>query len=152
MTIEAIERIPVVVRNADNAVLHRRPFKDVVATLLSQKAWAVASYDPPIVAHSPTMHIEVPREVMLRDYVYRPYVERAVTTREKVLRRDKHTCAYCGDHADTWDHVMPVSRGGLNTWDNTVAACRGCNGVKANRTPEEAGMRLLWEPYRPAWA
>lgn len=153
MVIEAIDRIPVVVRNADNAVLHRRPFKDIVGNLLDNKAWVVARFDPPIMAHSATMAIEVPREVMLRDYVYRPYVERAYTTREKVLRRDKHTCAYCGRaQADTWDHVMPASRGGLNTWENCVAACGPCNWAKADRTPEEAGIRLLWEPYRPTWA
>ena len=148
----AIDRIPVVVRNADNRVLHRRPFRDIVTHLIDDKAWIVASYDPPIIAHSVTAEIEVPREVILRDYVYRPYVERDHTSREKVLRRDKSVCAYCGGRADTWDHGMPQSRGGGNTWFNCVAACGPCNWSKGDQTPEEAGMRLLWEPYRPAWA
>lgn len=152
MMIQAIERIPVVVRNADNAVLHRRPFKDVVTHLLAQKVWVVASYDPPIIARGVSIQIEVPREVILRDYVYRPYVERDYVSRRKVLDRDKHQCAYCGCHAETWDHLLPQSRGGQNTWFNLVAACGPCNWAKADRTPEEAGMRLLWEPYRPAWA
>ncbi|MFT4087895.1 MAG: HNH endonuclease [Gordonia sp. (in: high G+C Gram-positive bacteria)] len=144
--------IPVVVRNADNAVLHRRPFRDVVGNLLSQKMWVVESFDPPIIAHAVSMAIEVPREVILAEYVYRPYVEQDRATREKVLRRDRYRCAYCGGHADTWDHVHPQSRGGGNTWFNCVAACGPCNWGKADRTPEEAGLRLLWEPYRPAWA
>ncbi|HVK28844.1 MAG TPA: HNH endonuclease, partial [Nocardioides sp.] len=44
------------------------------------------------------------------------------------------------------------SRGGTWTWLNTVAACSPCNGRKANRTPLEAGMRLLVDPYVPTRA
>lgn len=70
-------------------------------------------------------------------------------TRGRLLARDKHTCAYCGAKAGTVDHVFPESRGGGKTWLNTVAACKPCNNVKANRTPDEAGMRLRFEPYEP---
>ena len=47
--------------------------------------------------------------------------------------------------ADTVDHLLPQSRGGTNTWLNTVAACTRCNNLKANRTPPEAGMRLAFD-------
>ncbi|MDF1488731.1 HNH endonuclease [Tessaracoccus caeni] len=67
-------------------------------------------------------------------------------SRLDVLRRDGWTCAYCGDYANTVDHVLPDSRGGGWTWGNLVAACGGCNEFKAARTPEEAGMKLLWDP------
>lgn len=67
-------------------------------------------------------------------------------SRLKVLRRDGWTCAYCGQYARTVDHVFPESRGGAWTWGNLVAACNPCNETKAARTPEEAGMRLLWDP------
>jgi hypothetical protein len=67
--------------------------------------------------------------------------------------RDRFLCAYCGhqfkDHRLTIDHVMPRSRGGKNTWVNTVSACKPCNVRKADRTPEEAGMHLLYVPYAP---
>ena len=56
-----------------------------------------------------------------------------------MLRRDLHTCAYCSGPADTVDHLLPQSRGGLNTWLNTVAACTRCNNLKANRTPARPG-------------
>lgn len=81
-------------------------------------------------------------------WMYRP----AGYSRIGVLKRDGHRCAYCGAHATTVDHLLPASRGGRWTWLNTVAACRGCNGRKANRTPEEAGMRLLLVPYAPTRA
>ncbi|HET9517230.1 MAG TPA: HNH endonuclease, partial [Actinoplanes sp.] len=69
-----------------------------------------------------------------------------------VLARDRRTCAYCGGHATTIDHVLPRSRGGANSWTNTVAACERCNGRKGDRTPAEAGLRMRTEPKAPSWA
>lgn len=74
------------------------------------------------------------------------YAERMV-----LYARDRHLCAYCGDvfhwRQLTIDHVHPKSRGGKNTWVNTVTACKPCNLRKGNRTPEEARMHLLYVPY-----
>jgi 5-methylcytosine-specific restriction endonuclease McrA len=50
------------------------------------------------------------------------------------------------------DHVLPRSRGGRNTWLNTVAACGGCNQRKGDRTPAEARMPLRFTPRVPSWA
>lgn len=70
---------------------------------------------------------------------------------EALIRRDHGQCAYCGQPgADTMDHVLPRSRGGLTGWENAVLACGSCNGFKADRTPEEAGMPLLWQPFVPS--
>jgi hypothetical protein len=70
-----------------------------------------------------------------------------------LFRRDDHRCLYCGGRfrrADlTRDHVLPVSRGGRDRWENVVAACRRCNWQKDNQTPEEANMPLLAVPFRP---
>ena len=72
----------------------------------------------------------------------------------KLLRRDRHTCAYCGlVHAERelqCEHIVPASRGGGWHWMNLVTACAACNGRKANRTPEEAGMPLVYLPYVPS--
>jgi 5-methylcytosine-specific restriction endonuclease McrA len=72
-----------------------------------------------------------------------------VASMTAVLRRDKNTCGYCGDFATTVDHVLPRSRGGPNSWANLIAACLTCNQLKADATPEEAGMALLWQPRVP---
>ncbi len=69
-----------------------------------------------------------------------------------VLRRDGYTCAFCTKKASTIDHVLPRSKGGLNTWKNTVAACSPCNNKKRDRTPEEAGMPLMFAPKVPQWS
>ncbi|MEK8032526.1 HNH endonuclease [Ideonella sp. DXS29W] len=72
----------------------------------------------------------------------------------KLFRRDRHTCAYCGQRFHERDlqceHIVPESRGGGWTWMNLVTACGACNGRKAARTPEEAGMPLLYLPYVPS--
>src|SRR5262249_10241167 len=80
----------------------------------------------------------------------------AVTfSRRNVARRDHHTCQYCGaqpgGEAITIDHVIPRSQGGPTSWTNCVAACNACNAGKADRTPEQAGMRLRPRPNRPEW-
>ena len=75
-------------------------------------------------------------------------------TNDALFRRDKFTCLYCGEsyapHGLTRDHVKPSSRGGADTWENVVTACRACNLVKADKTPEEAGMPLLALPFAPS--
>lgn len=74
----------------------------------------------------------------------------AAYSRNGVIRRDKGRCAYCGQTgADTMDHVLPRSRGGATGWSNAVAAHRECNRAKGDRTPGEAGMPLLWRPWKP---
>jgi len=74
-------------------------------------------------------------------------------TNEGLFARDRHICLYCGERFAarqlSRDHVIPQSCGGPDTWDNTVSACKGCNGSKGARTPEEAGMPLLALPYAP---
>jgi hypothetical protein len=75
-------------------------------------------------------------------------------SKDKLLRRDRMTCAYCGQHFNERDlqceHILPESRGGAWSWMNLVTACAWCNGRKADRTPEEARMPLLYLPYVPS--
>jgi 5-methylcytosine-specific restriction endonuclease McrA len=75
---------------------------------------------------------------------------------QTLFRRDAYLCLYCGGRftytALSRDHVTPFSRGGKDTWNNVVTACRRCNNAKAWRTPEQAGMQLLAVPFTPTYA
>lgn len=83
-----------------------------------------------------------------------PFDHVPAITNLKLFARDRRVCAYCGDRFRpqelSREHVIPVSRGGRDAWTNLVTACRRCNARKGSRTPEEAGMRLVYLPYVPS--
>ncbi len=76
-------------------------------------------------------------------------------TNTALFARDSQLCMYCGQqfprHALTRDHVLPLSKGGGDHWQNVVTACLHCNVKKGSRTPQQAAMPLLAVPYRPSW-
>ena len=103
---------------------------------------------------TPRARLRVPEIVCLAHYDRLPAT--AVTfSRRNVAKRDHHTCQYCGAQPGweeiTIDHVVPRSQGGASNWSNCVAACVACNARKADRTPEQAGMKLRKRPTRPEW-
>lgn len=71
-----------------------------------------------------------------------------------LFSRDRNLCCYCGSQKTasqlSRDHISPLARGGTNTWMNVVTACLRCNHVKGCRTPQEAGMSMLYVPYVPS--
>jgi 5-methylcytosine-specific restriction endonuclease McrA len=91
----------------------------------------------------------VPSVIRLLEYRRVPRRTRTLS-RKGILARDQHTCQYCMDPQPatrlTLDHIIPRSRGGANAWENLVASCFACNNLKADRTPEEAGMPLGRRP------
>jgi 5-methylcytosine-specific restriction endonuclease McrA len=99
---------------------------------------------------SVSMTMPFPSIVRLGIYVRVPY-KKIILSRKNILRRDNHKCQYCGrsDLTLTVDHVVPVSRGGEDTWENLVCACVHCNNKKGFRTPDEAIMPLRRRPMRP---
>ena len=119
-----------------------------VVLVLEDKA-VVEQAHPSLRLRSVSMDLPVPQVIRLCRYVKVPFRQRAPWSRRGVLVRDRHRCAYCGRRATTVDHLVPRSRGGKDTWLNTVAACAADNQRKADRTPEQAGMALLSEPFEP---
>lgn len=99
-----------------------------------------------------------PRALELVRYVFAKWLyslpgkPRVNYSKDRLRRRDADTCMYCGKPGDTVDHVVPRCQGGTNAWTNVVIACLSCNGHKAGRTPEQARMKLLREPFAPAYA
>ena len=141
--------LTVEVYNADYRVLSRIPWQEAVRLILRGAVYVIDVHSPAVHVHSPSLAIELPVSVALREYVHIPYKPDSQVTRAGVLHRDRHICTYCGGRAETVDHVLPRSRGGGDTWFNLVAACRPCNGLKGDRTPREAGMTMFREPFEP---
>jgi 5-methylcytosine-specific restriction endonuclease McrA len=134
--------------NASYEPLGKVSFKHAVRMLFREVAIVEEGHHDRMIGPHPW-----PRVIRLVRYVAATWMYRpAGYTRTGVLKRDRHRCAYCGRKATTIDHVLPASRGGGWSWLNTVAACGPCNARKGNRTPEEAGMRLLLRPHAPTRA
>jgi 5-methylcytosine-specific restriction endonuclease McrA len=120
--------------------------------VLAEKADIVE--DDGRVIRSASLTVPSPSVIRLRYMVKVPFVRRSALSRRAVFARDDYRCQYCGNRADSIDHVLPRSRGGPHTWENVAAACRPCNLNKRDRTPDEAGMRLLRPcraPRATAW-
>lgn len=53
--------------------------------------------------------------------------------RERILIRDSYLCQYCGNDANTVDHIIPITKGGTDEEFNLTSACNACNSRKGNR-------------------
>lgn len=138
----------VLVLNADLGPLHRVSLRHAIRMLCRRVAEV----------HEAEDHIRIgpyprPRVVRLVSYVVTKwrYTAGPAWSRPGVLVRDGRRCGYCAAGATTVDHIRPRSRGGGNTWKNTVACCDTCNQRKGSRTPTEAGMVLQVRPAVPTW-
>ena len=99
-----------------------------------------------------SQQVVVPTVLILRGYD-RMLMQEMKFNRQNLLERDDFRCQYCGKNFPVkdlnMDHVVPRDRGGGTSWENVVISCIKCNSKKSNRSPKEAGMRLLKEPKRP---
>ena len=104
--------------------------------------------------HTVSFRIRVPRVILLVMFDRMPKKE-VKFTRHNIFERDRNTCQYCGQIFDrkdlNLDHVVPRDRGGPTSWENIVCSCIRCNTLKANHTPQEAGLKLVRKPKRPKW-
>ena len=116
--------------------------------------------------------IRMPLVVMLmKHFGYKAKTERIPFSYGAIYKRDGNICQYwheytldedgnptpckpykylCSSEDRTIDHVTPKSKEGLDNFENTVCCCRYCNErIKKNRTPEDAGLRLIRKPFVP---
>jgi len=149
------------VLNASYEPLHAIDAKDGMIHILAGRAKLYQAH-PEHKFRTVKDEYPVPVVIVLNRYVpqKRKWRDKAKLNKHALYVRDNYTCGYCGRHVSefkgkerlTKDHVVPRDLGGKSTWENLVTACSTCNGRKGNRTPEQAGMRLLWEPVRPPQA
>jgi 5-methylcytosine-specific restriction endonuclease McrA len=99
--------------------------------------------------HAERLEVEVPSVVRLRAVVRTDRCRELRISRRGVFARDSHSCQYCGDRAETLDHVVPRSRGGSHSWENVVAACRPCNVRKADQLLPDTRLVLRRPPAPP---
>ena len=140
----------VMVANATYEIISRTSVARAINLVIKGDA-VVEESDPFRRVRHKNGHFPWPKLIRLLRFIKVPFLYGPQPwSKHGVLKRDRHTCGYCGKFGDTVDHVMPTSRGGHpRDWLNTVAACVKCNGKKSNKTPKEAGMKLRVTPYVP---
>jgi 5-methylcytosine-specific restriction endonuclease McrA len=66
-----------------------------------------------------------------------------------VLARDGYVCYYCGQDANTVDHIVSIKNGGDPiSLENMVACCKRCNSSKGSRSQ---GLFLASSSTPPAF-
>lgn len=122
-----------------------------VVLILQNKAESVLDTDRICGSGSGGTVLMFPSVVRLLTMANVPRVRQVPLSRRALFQRDAHTCQYCGDKPIKLEveHIVPRAQGGKNAWTNVTTACRSCNARKRDRTPEEAGMKLLSKPFAP---
>jgi len=138
----------VLVLNSNYEPLNVCNMRRAVSLLLLGKAEVLQHRSLPMATVSGPYR--APSVLKMRYQVRRPMPQLRLS-RHSVLARDAYTCQYCGIKGKdlTIDHVLPKWAGGPHTWDNLVACCRKCNLKKADKTPQQAHMKLARKPKRP---
>lgn len=101
---------------------------------------------------TPGGKVRVPTVLVLTRYAKVPLI-RPVFGFRGLWERDQGRCQYTGrvlkPAEANIDHILPRSRGGMDSWENCVLADRKVNTRKGSLTPEEAGLQLLTVPRIP---
>ena len=142
--------------NASFEPLTILPIRRALRLVIDQKA-EILEVDESRTFRSARRDMPCPTVIRLVRYVHVPRKFRRQVTNTFLFARDGYRCVYCGRHRQelrgreflTRDHVVPMSRGGTNTWENVVTACSPCNNRKGSRLPSESAMHLLHEPHEP---
>lgn len=125
---------------------------DALVLCLIGKAQAIENYKKEITSVSESF--KLPAVIVLKRFV-KFHFKIVSAHRREIILRDNNQCQYCSielpNEKLTLDHIIPKSKGGKNTWDNLVAACKKCNQKKGNRTPEQANMKLVCKPIKPKY-
>ena len=136
----------------DSSFMARSIISTERAFVITYKGNAEVIAEHPVTFGLVNPELEIFKPSIIRVYKYvKRHISKVPLTRENVYRRDNFECVYCGSSnlkLLTLDHVIPQSKGGPNSWDNLVTACKSCNGEKADLTLEEFG-KAIPEPKRP---
>jgi 5-methylcytosine-specific restriction endonuclease McrA len=142
--------------NASFEPLTVLPIRRALRLVIDRKA-EVLEVDGTRLFRSERRELACPSVIRLVRYVHVPRKFRRQVTNTFLFARDGYRCQYCNRHRSdlrgreflTRDHVLPLSLGGDNRWDNVVTACSACNNRKGSHLPADVGMHPLHTPHEP---
>ena len=142
--------------NASFEPLTILPVERALRLVIDSKA-EVLEVDASRMFRSEREELPCPIVIRLVRFVHVPRRFRRQVTNTFLFARDRYRCQYCGRHRTslrnreflTRDHIVPISAGGDNSWQNVVTACSTCNNRKADHSLQESGFHLQHLPVEP---
>lgn len=147
-----MDHLNTIVENKMCMVLGRTNWKRAMRLWFLEKAEVIETHSH-IVYSNKDFSIQAPKRIRLTDFALPLRNKSLPLTKKNLYYRDKGKCAYCGAMLSlekaTVDHILPMSKGGRTRWENVTIACSECNFKKNDRTPEQAGLKILNRVYVP---
>ena len=123
---------------------------------VSWEEWMLLPIRPwDLAINSPTRSIRVPTVIIATNFNKMPIKTfKGKPSKDGIWNRDQGICQYTGKKLSkdqsTIDHVIPRSKGGLDTWTNMVVCDKSLNSKKGNKMNSELGLKLKKEPVEPS--
>ena len=154
----------VLILNADYSPFDIWDWKHAISKLLCSNSVDAVYNDNGMVKYDKIIRdgqgneYDLPAVLVLKEYI-KAHSGKAPYTKLNIYARDMEICQYCGEFTvpghRTIDHVIPRAHWNprryhfkLSSFENVVTACTKCNRYKRNRTPQQAGMKLINKPIR----
>jgi len=140
----------VVLLNSDYSFLNTISWKKAMCLMAKGKT-EVVKYSDRVIKGVGGLLIKVPYVMRLIKFIRTLYKSKVPFSKKNVMIRDGMACVYCGAENIrlTIDHILPKSKGGKSTFENTAAACKPCNHKKGNLTCGQAKMWPKCKLYAP---
>lgn len=139
----------VLVLNLDHSPVAVVPVQKAIVLCLLEKANILSTYEL-LQIRTVDRSFDYPAVIRLTHYKNIPF-RGVLLNRNNLFKRDNGECQYCGSKRHlTIDHIIPKSKGGKTNWTNLITACNRCNVNKGDKTPEQAGLILRSEPFKPS--
>ena len=139
--------------NADYRPIQIVSWQRAICLYFDYKVDIVEGYEN-IDINSVSISLKCPAVIKLTKYRKNFDRKKVKFSRFNVFHRDSFSCQYCDLEFTakelTFDHVVPVCRGGKTTWTNIVTSCKPCNTKKGSALPEEIGMLPQKRPVEPS--
>lgn len=142
----------VIVLNSNYQFLNFCSWKRALTLVNAGKAKVLKESEKIVKNITGTFTFKIPYVILLVKMIRQIFKRRVPWSKRNVFLRDGFTCQYCGKKnlkSPELEHIVPKSKGGKNTFENCVCACKECNRFKGDRLPSEAGIFLKKQPKQP---
>jgi 5-methylcytosine-specific restriction endonuclease McrA len=143
----------VILLNSDYTPLGFIGWKKALKLIVKKKVEIIKSSTKIIHNFENTISMLIPEVIRLIKIIRNLWKRKVPFSKRNVLIRDNFICQYCKkpikNEKPSIDHIIPKSKGGKSTFENTVVCCLPCNLKKDNKTCSEAKMFPISRPVQP---